>query len=261
MVPWRITMRRYLTAGLALCFVLSGLSLARADEAADMKDLVEKGVKSLGGEEKLAKMKGITVKAKGKFYGFGDGVDFTSTTYNFGTDKIRTDIEGDMGGNKFNFTQIYNNGKGWAGMGTDAQEMPEDNLNEIKHSLYVNGLTRLNTLSGKEFTLKSLGDSKVGDAEALGIKVSSKDHKDVSLFLDKKTGLVLKTETAVKDVMGGGEEQKEERLYADYKDHDGLKYPNKVTINRDSKKFVEQEATEVKFSEKLEDNLFAKPGT
>jgi hypothetical protein len=254
-------MRRYLTAGLAIGFVLSGLSLARADEAADMKALIEKGVKSLGGEEKLAKMKGITVKAKGKFYGFGDGVDFTSTTYILGNDKIRTDIEGDMGGNKFNFTQIYNNGKGWMGMGGDAQEMPEDNVSEMKQSLYVNGLVRLSPLSGKEYTLKSLGDSKIGDAEVHGIKVSSKDHKDVTLFLDKKTGLVLKAETAVKNVMGGGEEQKEARLYGDYKDHDGLKYPDKVTINRDDKKFVEQEATEVKFSEKLEDSLFAKPGT
>ena len=99
----------------------------------------------------------------------------------------------------------------------------------------------------------------MGDVEVLGIKVTGKDQRDVTLFLDKKTGLLLKLETMVKNM--GGEEEKEERLYADYKDHDGIKHADKITTNRAGKKFVEQEATDVKFSEKLEDNLFAKPGT
>jgi hypothetical protein len=252
-------MRRFVTASLALGFILSGLSLSRADEAADMKALIEKGVKSLGGEEKLAKMKGSTIKAKGKFYGFGDGIDFTSTTSTFLPDKLRNDIEGDSNGMKFSFTQVYNDGKGWGTMGGDAEALNEDQVKEVKQNLYIANLTRLHTLGSKDLTLKSLGDSKVGDVEVHGIKVTSKDQRDVSLFLDKKTGLLLKLETVVKNM--GGEEEKEERLFADYKDHDGLKSPNKITINRSDKKYVEQEASDVKFSEKLEDSLFAKPGT
>ena len=254
-------MRRFVSPWLAVCVVVSGVSFARADEQADMKALIEKGVKSLGGQEKLTKLPASVVKVKGKFYGFGDGLDYTAQTSTLGMDKIRNLIEGNMDGNKFSFTQVYNDGKGWMTMGADAQELPEDQLAEIKQSLYMGFISRLHMLPNKEYTLKSLGDSKVGDVEAYGIKVSRKDYRDVSLFLDKKTGMVIKSESTVKNTMGGGEEQKEERLLSDYKDQDRIKYPSKVTINRDGKKFVESETTDVKFSEKLDDNTFAKPGT
>ncbi|MFL5241758.1 MAG: hypothetical protein ACJ8FY_06590 [Gemmataceae bacterium] len=254
-------MRRLVTPWLAVCVVVSAVSFARADAQADMKTLIEKGVKSLGGQDKLTKLQATVVKVKGKFYGFGDGLDYTAETSTMGMDKIRNLIEGNMDGNKFSFTQIYNNGKGWMAMGGDAQDLPEDQLDEIKQSLYTSYIMRLYMLPTKEYTLKSLGDSKAGDTEVYGIKVSRKGYKDVTLFLDKKTGLVVKSESTVKNTMGGGEEQKEERMFADYKDHDGIKYPTKATITRDGKKFVESEATDVKFSEKLDDNTFAKPGT
>jgi hypothetical protein len=41
-----------------------------------------------------------------------------------------------------------------------------------------------------------LGDVKVGDKPALGIGVSHKNHKDVSLFFDKETGLPAKSEVS-----------------------------------------------------------------
>src|SRR5258708_4832854 len=208
-------MRTLLSPWLAVCVVVSGVSFARADEQADMKALIEKGVKSLGGQEKLTKLPASVVKVKGKLYGFGDGLDYTAQTSTLGMDKIRNLIEGDMDGNKFSFTQVYNDSKGCMAMGADAQEMPEDQLAEVKQGLYLGFISRLHMLPNKEYTLKSLGDSKVSDVEAYGIKVSRKDYRDVTLFLDKKTGLVIKSETTVKNTMGGGEEQKEERLVSD----------------------------------------------
>jgi hypothetical protein len=59
--------------------------------------------------------------------------------------------------------------------------------------------------------------------------------------------------------MNGGKEVAEEVLYDDYKEKDGVKYPGKVLVNRDGKKYVESETTEYKPAEKIDDKTFEKP--
>src|SRR6266581_4328348 len=99
----RMVLRYWLAA-----FVLVTVSgLVRADEQADLKAIVDKAIKAHGGEEKLSKNKVISTKAKGKFYGFGeDGIDFTQESAVQAPDKIRTKIEGEAMGNKFEFIQV-----------------------------------------------------------------------------------------------------------------------------------------------------------
>jgi len=107
--------------------------------------------------------------------------------------------------------------------------------------------------------LTPLGESKVGDSDVIGIRVSSKGHRDVSLYFDKKTSLVLKSEFNVKDLMAGDKEIMQEVVYSDYKEAQGMKYPGKMIIKRDGMDFVNGEVTEWVPSEKLEDGVFAKP--
>src|SRR5258708_38881125 len=100
-------MRRFVSTWLAVCVVVSGVSFPRGDEQADIKALIEKGVKSLGGQEKLAKLKARVLKSKGKFYGFGDGLDYTTGTSTLGMDKIRKRIKDNMDGTTFSVAQVY----------------------------------------------------------------------------------------------------------------------------------------------------------
>ena len=86
-----------------------------------------------------------------------------------------------------------------------------------------------------------------------------KDHRDVNLFFDKESGLLIKVETKIKDFMAGGQEVTEETIRSDFKEIDGRKVPMKFVINHDGKLYVDGEATEFKFHDKLEDNVFAKP--
>jgi outer membrane lipoprotein-sorting protein len=251
----RKAMGWYFAAGMIVA--ISGL--ARADDKADANAIIDKAIKAQGGAEKLSKNKAVTTKQKGKFYGFGDAVDYTLESSTQPPDKIRNEIQGDAMGNKFSFIQVIQGDKGWNSANGTTEELSEEQLKEGKENLYANWVAQLHPVTGKEFTLAPLGDVKVGDKEAVGVKVSSKGHRDISLIFDKKTGMLLKRETIVKDIMGGGNEVTEEVLFVEYKEKDGVQYASKITINRDGKKYIESEITEFKPVEKLDDKVFEKP--
>src|SRR5262249_23048421 len=108
------------------------------------------------------------------------------------------------------------------------------------------------------FKLSTIGESKIEKRTALGVKVTRKDHRDIDLYFDKETGLLLKSETRVKDD-GSGQEVAQESFYDDYKEVQGTKQAMKFTGKRDGKVFVEAEATEIELAEKLDASVFAKP--
>jgi hypothetical protein len=88
------------------------------------------------------------------------------------------------------------------------------------------------------------------------VKVSRKGQRDVNLYFDKETFVLLKNDTRVKDLMGGGAELTSETIYSDLKETDGVKDFRKFTIKRDGKTFIDFEFTEFKRLEKLDDSVF-----
>jgi outer membrane lipoprotein-sorting protein len=244
---------------LAAGVIVAISGLVRADEQADAKAIVDKAIKAQGGAEKLAKAKAASSKSKGKFYGFGDAIDYTLESSTQPPDKLRNEIQGEAMGNKFSFIQVIQGDKGWNSANGTTEELSEEQLKEGKENLYANWVALLHPITGKDFKLAPLAEVKVGDKEAVGVKVSSKGHRDISLFFDKKTGMLLKRETTVKDLMAGGSEVAEEVLYLEFKEKDGIQYASKVTINRDGKKYIESEITDYKPAEKLDDKVFDKP--
>jgi hypothetical protein len=234
--------------------VAAGLVLAfsGALRAEEPKEIIDKAIKAAGGEEKLAKFKAHTWSAKGTYYGAGDGMPYTAEYAVQFPDKIRVEI-------KNVFTLVLNGDKGWMKMGDDSNEMDAEQLAEQKEVHHAGYVTTLLPLKGKGYALAPLGDVKIAGRPAVGIKVSSKNHRDVNLYFDKETNLLVKGEWTVKAMEEGGKEVAQETLYSDYKDVDGAKVPMKVALNRDGKKYVESENSDVKVAEKLDDSLFGKP--
>jgi hypothetical protein len=137
--------------------------------------------------------------------------------------------------------------------------MPPERLAEQKEEIYAAWVADLVALKEKMFTLSSLGETNVDGKPAVGVKVSSKGHRDINLYFDKETGLLAKSETRVKDEMLGGQEVGQETFYSDYKEVQGVKVAMKAVIKRDGKLYVEADTTEYIPAEKLDDNLFLKP--
>jgi hypothetical protein len=252
-------MRNRIGMSLAVCLALAAGSSAWADDKEDLKALLAKAIKAVGGEKKLAKEKAMTYKFKGKFYGMGLDADYTGESALQLPNQSKTTITTEVNNMTFTFVSVFNKDKGWRKANDKTEAMTKEQVAEQKETLYSHSVTALVALKDKKFKLSPLGESKVGKKDAVGMKVSSKGHLDINLYFDKKTGLLLKSVSNIKD-MESGKEVEQEVYYEKYEEVEGVKRATKIRIKRDGKKYVDvNEVTDFKVEEKLDDSEFAKP--
>ncbi len=250
-------MRKFLLLAAVFCCATGLGRLAQADD--DTKPILDKAIKAHGGMEKLQKLKKMSVvtKAKGKIQQ-PVVIDITLET-SAQDNKSRQVIEGEIANTKFKQVilldgkkiQIFINGQEYK---LDDKKMQK----EIEERLYAEKITGLVFFQEKGFKLSPLGEAKVNGKPALGIRVSSEGHRDVNLFFDKDSGLLVKTETRAADLMSG-EEKTEEKVLQDYKQQDGYFLPRRVSVLQDGKELLSLEIEDIKFVERFDDDTFTKP--
>lgn len=243
--------------GCVCLFAMAGW--AQDDEQAKLGKLIDRAIKAQGGAEAIAKAKATKMKFKGKFYGMGEGIDYTGDMIYQLPDKFRFEIGMDIMGMKISFMQVLNGKKGWSKILDMVKDLDKDQQEEVEEQLHVIRATQLVDLKGKDFKLAPLGDAKVGDMAVVGVRVSSKGRRDVNLYFGKDSALLLKIETLVKDSMQGNKEFTQETIYDNYKQVQGKFVPMKLAIRRDGKLFVDGETTSIDHAEKLDDAMFARP--
>jgi hypothetical protein len=251
-------MSRFLGA-VFLAFLMSALaSPARAEGDKATDAVLDKAIKALGGEEKLRTLKAVTWKAKGTITLGDNDSDFTSQATVQGLDHIRSEFEGEFGGNKVKGVTVLNGDKGWRKFGDMAMELDKDGVANEKRGLYLQMIPMtLLPLKGKEFKVKAGSDEKVNDKPAVSLLVTGPDGKEFTLFFDKDSGLPVKQ---VAKVVGfGGDEFTQETTFDGYKDFGGIKKATKVENKRDGKKFLSLETTEFKAVDKVDPKTFAEP--
>jgi hypothetical protein len=229
---------------------------ARADEAAS-RALIDRAIAAHGGEARLAKIVAVTAKLKGTFHGLGAGVTFTGEMAAQTPDKLKIVIEADAQGQKIRLISVLNGDKGWSKFDDEVTELDKDELAEAQEEAYAEWVATLLPLKDKAFTMAALGEITVEGKPAFGVKVSRKDHRDVSLFFDKETALLVKTESRVHDELGM--EVAEETFLGGYQDVEGTKQAIKYTIKRDGQLYLEGEAFDYRLLDKLDDEVFARP--
>ncbi len=153
---------------------------------------------------------------------------------------------------------VLNGDKGWnLPPGGAVREMNKEQFGERSEEMYVWWLMTLTPLQKEGFDLTPLPDAKVNGQEAAVVKVSSKGHPDASLFVEKKTGLLIKIARRAKEA---GFAHDREYYYSEYKDFDGVKLPCKEIIIINSKtKLSEVKFTSYKLLSKIDDATFNKP--
>ena len=222
-----------------------------ADEQ-QARAIVERAIEAGGGQEKLSAYKGATWTEEGMYYGGGDGVPYTGRYAMQYQDKFRMEIT-DV------FAIVLNGDAGWIRVQGQTQPMSAEDVAETKEQTYAGWVTTLVPLQDKRFTLETIGEVTVNGRPAAGVKVSSKDHRDVKLYFDKENHLLVKSEGTVKSDELGGKEVREEVTYSDYRTVDGIKTPMKMQIQRDGQKYVQSEITELKNLKSVDEKHFSKP--
>lgn len=242
-----------------VCTLFAVVALGRADDADTIKMVLDKGIKALGGEEKIAKYPGLMLKGGGKFYDGGQAIPYTGTWYTQGMEKSRTTTAIDIKGMKLVEVTVVNGAKGWIKpAGEDTKDLDKEGLAEERENLYFNYVTSLVPLKGKDFKLTLIPETKINNKAAIGINVAQKGRRDVKLFFDKETGLPVKAERKVRD-LEGKKDATEEVFFSDYKDVDGVKVAMKYVSKWDGKNRADAEMTDAKMFEKVDDKLFEKP--
>jgi hypothetical protein len=250
-------MRKSRPLVLTMVSLLAWSVAAQAQESP--KEILEQAYKAQGGFEKLSKLKATQAKGKGIMYLPVDGkvaeVSFTSEGSAQLPDKFKISQQFEINGTKTTQVQTLIGDKAAILMNGEALTLDDNMRKEMKEQVYFEYISTLIPLREPSFTLTALGESNVENKPALGLKVSSKGHRDMNLYFDKQTALLSKASYLAYDPISS-KEVRQELFFKEYKDLDGTKYPSKSLVIQDGKKFMQLEVTEYKVSEKLDSSVF-----
>jgi outer membrane lipoprotein-sorting protein len=230
---------------------------ARADDKAAARAVLDKAIEAHGGEAELKKLQVASSKVKGVVHVMGMEVTFSGDAATQGPDRQRMDIEAEAGGQKFRIVHVFNQDKGWLKINDDVKEMDKDKAAESLNAAHCNWVATLIPLKEKDYTLEMVGEDKVDNRPAIVIRATRKDRRDINLFFDKDSHLLLKTERRAKED-NNDQEVTEETIYSNHEDK-AARQPKKIAVKHDGKLFVEMEISDFKAEDKLDDSLFGKP--
>jgi hypothetical protein len=253
-------MKRLVLATCGLGALLVAADIGRSGEDKDLRAIIDKAIEANGGEATLAKFPGRTMKGAGKFYGLGEAIDYNLEIISYDK-RFRFSMDMKVMDFDLKIAVVVNGDKGWEKINDDVKEIAADELAEHKEQIHSQSVINLLPLKqDKDYKLALIGDVKVGDQPAVGVRVSKKGHRDVSLFFDKAKGHLIKSEFVVKDIKGGGDQEiTQTSLYSDYKEFQGIRQPTRLVTERDGKKFTDTRLTELQLLEKLDSSAFDRP--
>jgi outer membrane lipoprotein-sorting protein len=235
------------------------LSPALADDSADAKAIVAKALKESGAKADDKPVL-LTWKEKGTFTGGGIKMPYTSEWAYQGPDKYRFKVNGEFMGMKVEILVLVNGKKAWESAFGDAHEMTGEKLDATLNEVYqFHVLSLAPLLNDKEFKLTTAGEKDVDNKKTVGVKVAHERKPAITLYFDKATGLLSKSEMTVKDEFQGWKEVPEETYFDDYKDVGGRKYFTKMRVVRDGNTMIESALSDQKAPEKLDAKLFEIP--
>jgi len=250
-------MSRLLAYSVSVVLLGAAPSVRAADDGP--KEIIDKAIKAHGGSEFLTKNKAAQLKSKGKINIPGAGeFDFTQETAYMLPDKFRDGIELTIMNMNVTVKTLVNGDK--VSLEVNGKEV--DGADKVKKAIqdtgHVMDVARLVPLKDKAYELSLIGEDKVEGKKVIGVRVTKKGQKDVSVYFDKETGLIAKLEYRGAEP-GTDNEVTEERIVKEYeKNSDGIPQAKKIVIKHDGKQFLEAEVLEIKHFEKLDDSEFKK---
>ena len=246
--------RRWLPMLVAAALLMAAGSARGQDEP---QVLLDRAVKAHGGEAALAKFKAGHSRIRGTLAFAGNG-PFTGETYYQLPSQIKNIVQFEINEKKSTVVEVLNGDRASMTVNGEAVQLNEKIVAELREGGHMLRVTRLLPLKEKAYQLSLVPAINVDGRAAAGLKVVTKGFRDVTLYFDKETCLLVKTERQVLDV-GNDKFVSEERIFSDYKEVQGIKVPRKVMMLRDGKKYTEAEDYDIQVLEKLDDAIFANP--
>ena len=151
----------------------------------------------------------------------------------------------------------------------ETREFTPAELDDRRDDAYLNWVCTLLPLKSPDFSLTFAGEEKFSEVTwqkfvpyeillpAVGVRVSSKGHRDVTLFFDKESHLLVKTETRSR--AGTSVEGKVETILRRHKAIEGVQRPMMQMTFHDGKPLWSHWVMEYRVAKSGEASMFAKP--
>jgi hypothetical protein len=244
------------------CVLLLGLVAPPLvpDESMEARALLERAIAAQGGADKLAGQPARTWKGKGTFYNsHPGGMAFVLTGCRQGTDQIALSIEAIDPEAHYRRVLVLDGDRCWLKMNDRLEELKGEALAEEQQRAYSNWLTTLLPLRDAQFDLSLLPSIQVDGKEAVGLLVRRAGRREVRLYFDAESMLLVKREVCIKDIQRDGKGVIEEVLFSAYRDLGGVRHATRVEVYWDGKLRYELDLPEQARKEKLDAAVFGKP--
>jgi hypothetical protein len=135
--------------------------------------------------------------------------------------------------------------------------MTEAELLRAKEDAYNDWVASLVPLMRENFTMAMLDPAQVRGRWAVGLRISQQGRRDIELYFDRETWLLVKSSTIRRSSLD--KDQRWEVISEEFREFDGVKIATKSVTYRDTKKWLESEVIEARFVDELPAETFAEP--
>jgi len=238
---------------LLLLAVVTATPQPKPDSAAEARQIIQRGIEAQGGEKQLERLsRNWRAKARGK----AGSLEITGESLTSGSKgRLTTTLHSLI---PVNVTVVDNGDRVWRSIAGITSEVTGKDLEEMRDGQYRHRVRNLLPLLHEPgFELSVLPEITVSDQPAVGIRVQSKGHRDIDLYFDKSSGLVVKTESRI--LPPGKPPIVLEQILSNFRDFDGLKLPMKFTKYENKRLTSVEEFVDITFVDKFDDHEFDKP--
>jgi hypothetical protein len=239
------------------CFlVLLFFPLTAGAQEPEPKALIQKSIAAQGGEKEVAQLQVAVKQLKGTIHTPDGDIAFSGEVAFEKTARQRITLDIEVAGQKINLITAITADGSWMKVNDTVLDLDADKVAEAREQAHAAWAATLVPLLANDFKLAGRGEVKVGDRPAWGVIVSRAGHRDMTLYFDKETSLLVKIEQRIKD--DSGVEVTQESVFSDFEEK-GLRQARKSTATRNDKPYLEAEITGYQLKDKLDDSLFKRP--
>jgi hypothetical protein len=246
------TLRRTFCLLIAAIPALAPDAALSADGQEQVRAIIARAIEAHGGAERLGNLPAQTWEESGTYFGTGQSTPYRASIAAHYPRRVKIAVEN-------LYTAAIDGDHAWMTVQGQTRDMRKELLDGRREEQYADWLTTLLPMRDKKFRLVLHDDAIVETRPAAGVRVSWKDNRGMTLYFDKASGLLVKTEQRVHSQEQQGQEVTQEITFLEFEEVQGVKFASKTVTRRNGKQFLETTRTEMKRLEKLDDRLFVRP--